>query len=155
VDTKTSGRLNAGSDRYGIAPDFYRLSIRPIVRDLGVSSSTAYERPAGASRGCSAPFARIVAIFARGATAAGCTRRDRKDSVERQGIPLSRRDFSSFGALSVPVVQPRVSTNSCWDWCWDGAYLESPTSPFMPSELVGRPGLDPGTLGLKVPCSSG
>ena len=74
MDTKTSGRLNAGSDRYGIAPDFYWLSIR---------------------------------------------------------------------------------TNICWDWCWDRAYLEGLTSPFIPSEQVGRPGLDPGTLGLKVPCSSG
>jgi hypothetical protein len=30
--------------------------------------------------------------------------------------------------------------------CWHGKNA---------SELVGRPGLDPGTLGLKVPCSSG
>jgi hypothetical protein len=35
------------------------------------------------------------------------------------------------------------------------AYLEGVTEAEISSELVGRPGLDPGTLGLKVPCSSG
>jgi len=42
-----------------------------------------------------------------------------------------------------------VSPNNCWDWCWDRASREGVTGPFMASYLVGRPCLDPGTLGLK------
>jgi hypothetical protein len=30
-----------------------------------------------------------------------------------------------------------------------------PWGPIPWADFVGRPGLDPGTLGLKVPCSSG
>ena len=35
---------------------------------------------------------------------------------------------------------------------WSTALVNSVSYPVG---LVGRPGLDPGTLGLKVPCSSG
>ena len=43
MDTKTSGWLNIGGDRHGIASDARWLSIRQIAGDLGVSSSTAYK----------------------------------------------------------------------------------------------------------------
>ena len=41
-------------------------------------------------------------------------------------------------------------SDNCWDWCSDRAHRRVSRSVFSASELVGRPGLDPGTLGLKV-----
>jgi predicted DNA-binding transcriptional regulator AlpA len=43
MDTRTSGLLDVGAERHGIASDARWLSIRQIAGDLGVSSSTAYK----------------------------------------------------------------------------------------------------------------
>jgi hypothetical protein len=55
------------------------------------------------------------------------------------GASSSRIDPVDFVGFDRTAVLVRVATSE----------------PFVTSELVGRPGLDPGTLGLKVPCSSG
>jgi hypothetical protein len=64
MDSTTSGLLNAGAERHGIASDARWLSIRQIAGDLGVSSSTAYKWSARGAPCFPALFACTTETFA-------------------------------------------------------------------------------------------
>jgi hypothetical protein len=103
------------------------------------------------------PFAASAIIFAssrsaRRVPAPGRRSGERTVLLRWIGVPWARRPTSTRkphtpGAPSVLVPFTPGLSPGC-------SLSVQGYRAFIPSELVGRPGLDPGTLGLKVPCSA-